>query len=80
VYPVDVIVEAADRQGLLRDISEVFAKEGMNVTGVNTQSVKDVRGGTAWMTFTVEVADSARLAQVLSLVGRIEGVRSARRK
>jgi GTP pyrophosphokinase len=80
VYPVDVIVEAADRQGLLRDISEVFAKESMNVTGVNTQSVKDVRGGTAWMTFTVEVADSARLAHVLSVVGRIEGVRSARRK
>ena len=80
VYPVDVIVEAADRQGLLRDISEVFAKEGMNVTGVNTQSVKEVRGGTAWMTFTVEVADSARLARVLSLVGRIDGVRNARRK
>ena len=80
LYPVDVIVEAADRQGLLRDISEVFAKEGMNVTGVSTQSVKDVRGGTAWMTFTVEVADSARLARVLALVGRIESVRSARRK
>ena len=79
-YPVDVIVEAADRQGLLRDISEVFAKEGMNVTGVNTQSVKDPRGGTAWMTFTVEVADSARLSHVLALVGRVEGVRSARRK
>src|SRR5437868_12383914 len=30
VYPVDVAVEAADRQGLLRDISEVFAKEKMN--------------------------------------------------
>ncbi len=80
VYPVDVIVEAADRQGLLRDISEVFAKESMNVTGVKTQSVKDMRGGTAWMTFTVEVADSARLAHVLSVVGRVEGVRSARRK
>ena len=34
-------VEAADRQGLLRDISEVFAKEKMNVIGVQTQSVKD---------------------------------------
>jgi GTP pyrophosphokinase len=52
----------------------------MNVTGVNTQSVKDVRGGTAWMTFTVEVADSARLNQVLAAVDRIGGVRSARRK
>ena len=57
VYPVDVAVEAADRQGLLRDISEVFAKEKMNVIGVQTQSVK----GTAWMTFTVEVLDSGRL-------------------
>ena len=26
VYPVDVAVEAADRQGLLRDISDVFAR------------------------------------------------------
>jgi GTP pyrophosphokinase len=31
VYPVDVNIEALDRQGLLRDISEVFAKEKMNV-------------------------------------------------
>jgi GTP pyrophosphokinase len=80
VYPVDVLVEAGDRQGLLRDISEVFAKEKMNVTGVHTQSVKDARGGTAWMTFTVEVSDAARLAQVLGQVARVNGVRQARRK
>ncbi|HEX6704778.1 MAG TPA: bifunctional (p)ppGpp synthetase/guanosine-3',5'-bis(diphosphate) 3'-pyrophosphohydrolase [Albitalea sp.] len=80
LYPVDVMVEAADRQGLLRDISEVFAKEKMNVTGVKTQTVRDAQGGTAWMTFTVEVADSARLAQVLQLVARVSGVRAARRK
>ena len=80
LYPVDVIVEAADRQGLLRDISEVFAKEKMNVIGVNTQSVKDAQGGTAWMTFTIEVDDAARLAQVLVRVGKIGGVRSVRRK
>ncbi|MBC7469931.1 MAG: bifunctional (p)ppGpp synthetase/guanosine-3',5'-bis(diphosphate) 3'-pyrophosphohydrolase [Ramlibacter sp.] len=76
VYPVDVSVEAADRQGLLRDISEVFAKEKMNVIGVQTQSVK----GTAWMTFTVEVADSARLAKVLGVVADVRSVRSARRR
>ena len=79
-YPVDVVVEAADRQGLLRDISEVFAKEKMNVTGVRTQSVKDATGGTAWMTFTVEVAEASRLAAVLGQVARLPGVRSARRK
>jgi GTP pyrophosphokinase len=76
VYPVDVAIEAADRQGLLRDISEVFAKEKMNVIGVQTQSVK----GTAWMTFTVEISDSQRLAKVLGLVDDVKGVRSARRR
>ncbi|KAB2902194.1 MAG: bifunctional (p)ppGpp synthetase/guanosine-3',5'-bis(diphosphate) 3'-pyrophosphohydrolase, partial [Burkholderiaceae bacterium] len=76
VYPVDVAVEATDRQGLLRDISEVFAREKTNVIGVQTQSVK----GTAWMTFTVEVADSGRLNKVLSIVAGVQGVRSARRR
>jgi GTP pyrophosphokinase len=76
VYPVDVAVEASDRQGLLRDISDVFAKEKTNVIGVQTQSVK----GTAWMTFTVEVSDSGRLNKVLGIVASIPGVRSARRR
>ena len=83
-FPVDVAIEASDRQGLLRDISEVFAKEKMNVIGVQTQSVKDKTGnsgvGTAWMTFTVEVAQSGRLKQVLAVVAGVAGVRSARRR
>ncbi|MFN5179057.1 RelA/SpoT family protein, partial [Limnohabitans sp.] len=76
VYPVDVALQAQDRQGLLRDISEVFAKEKMNVIGVQTQSVK----GVAWMTFTVEVSDSALLTRVLQLVQGVQGVRTARRR
>jgi len=76
VYPVDVAVEASDRQGLLRDISEVFAREKTNVIGVQTQSVK----GTAWMTFTVEVSDAERLNKVLGIVAAVQGVRSARRR
>ena len=80
LYPVDVIVEATDRQGLLRDISEAFSKDRMNVTGVKTQSVRDSSGGTAFMTFTVEVADAARLAQVLRVVAQTSGVRAVRRK
>ena len=76
VYPVDVSIAAGDRPGLLRDISEVFAKEKMNVTGVNTQTVR----GTASMTFTLEVSDAARLAPVLESVARVAGVRWARRR
>jgi GTP pyrophosphokinase len=78
VYPVDVLIEADDRPGLLRDISEVFAKEKMNVTAVQTQSARD--RSAAWMTFTVEVADASRLAAALALVGRVAGVRHARRR
>lgn len=80
LYPVDVAVEAADRQGLLRDISEVFSKDRMNVIGVKTQSVRDRSGGTAFMTFTVEVADATRLNQALSMVAQISGVRTVRRR
>ena len=78
VYPMDVVVEAADRPGLLRDVSEVFAKAQMNVTGVNTQSARD--RSSAWMTFTVEVADAVRLQQVLAQIGAVQGVRHARRR
>ena len=76
VYPVDVAVEAFDRQGLLRDISEVFAKEKMNVIGVQTQSVK----GMAWMTFTVEICDAVGLNKVLGSVRGVKGVKAARRR
>ena len=70
LYPVEVSVEASDRQGLLRDISEVFAKEKMNVVGGQTQSVK----GIAWMTFTVEVADASLLKKVMQSVKAVSGV------
>ena len=76
VYPVDVAVQATDRQGLLHDISEVFTKEKMNVIGVQTQSVR----GTALMIFTVEVSDAGRLHKVLGVVAELPGVKSARRR
>ena len=76
MYPVDVAIQASDRQGLLRDISEVFSKEKMNVIGVQTQSIK----GTAWMTFTVEVVSAGRLNRVLGIVAGVKGVRAARRR
>jgi len=76
VYPVDVAVEAADRQGLLRDISEVFSKEKINVTGVQTHSIK----GMAYMTFTVETRDAGLLPKVLDNLKGVKGVRHARRR
>jgi GTP pyrophosphokinase len=75
-YPVDIQILADDRQGLLRDISEVFAKEKINVIGVKTQSVHDQ----ARMIFTVEILDTLRLGKVLTIVSAVAGVKHAHRQ
>jgi len=80
VYAMDIVVEAADRQGLLRDISEVLTKQRVNVIGVASQSTKGSGERRAFMTFTVEIDNAERLAQVLQMVGRVDGVESARRR
>ncbi|MEW5890780.1 MAG: bifunctional (p)ppGpp synthetase/guanosine-3',5'-bis(diphosphate) 3'-pyrophosphohydrolase [Pseudomonadota bacterium] len=74
-YPVDIMVEAQDRQGLLRDISEVLSREKINVTAVNTQS----RQGQAHMEFTIEVSGVPQLQRALSLIREIPSVFSASR-
>jgi GTP pyrophosphokinase len=75
VFPVDLFVLAADRQGLLRDISEIFSREKINVTGVNTQSAK----GQARMTFTVEIGATSQLQKALAAIGEVTGILEARR-
>ena len=80
VYPVDVVIEAVDSQGLLKAILEVFSKDKLNVIAANTQSHRSSGGDTAVMTFTVEVTNSARLNKVLSQVLEVQGVHSARRR
>jgi len=76
VFPVDVAVRAHDRQGLLRDISEILSRERLNVTAVSTQSRQHV----ATMFFTVEVADLDQLRRALAQIGEVSGVFSASRR
>jgi GTP pyrophosphokinase len=80
IYPVDVIVEAIERPGLLRDVLEVFAKDKLNVAAVNTQSARSTKSETGRFSLTVEVPDSGRLSQSLRSLAQIAGVRSARRR
>ena len=75
VFACDIIVDAHDRQGLLRDISEIFTRERLNVVGVNTQS----KQGKAHMSFTVEVTNLQQLQRTLSLIHDVEGVVGVRR-
>ena len=75
VFAVDIVVEANDRQGLLRDVSEVLTKEKLNVVAVSTQS----KGGVAHMRFTAEVGNVEQINRTLTLLHSIEGVVGARR-
>ena len=75
VYPVDIFILANDRQGLLRDITEIFSREKINVVGVNTQSAR----GQARMSFTAEISSTAQLQKALLVIRDVVGVLEVQR-
>lgn len=76
LYQVDITVQAMDRQGLLRDISEVLSREKLNVIAVNTLTKK----GTAYMRFTMEVGGIKQVQRAITLIREVSGVIDAQRK
>ncbi len=76
LYQVDISVQAADRQGLLRDISEVLSREKLNVIAVNTLTKK----GTAYMRFTMEVGGIKQVQRAITLIREVSGVIDAQRR
>ena len=76
LYPVELTVQAQDRPGLLRDLSEVFARLRLNVIAVHTQTKASV----AHMAFTVEIRAGAELPLALAALSDVSGVFEARRR
>jgi GTP pyrophosphokinase len=72
LYPVEVHVEAVDRQGLLRDIANVLSNEKINVLAVNTGTNKDEH--MAHMRLTIEVRDAQQLSRALDRIGQVRNV------
>jgi GTP pyrophosphokinase len=77
-YPVTVMVQGADRIGLLRDIVEVVADLGINITGTNITTNKKDRSAT--ITATLEVSSNDQVVRVLGKIERVQGVERARRQ
>ncbi|MGA0025393.1 MAG: RelA/SpoT family protein, partial [Burkholderiales bacterium] len=75
-FPVEIVVDATDRTGLLRDISEVLSRERVNVTATRSSS-NDL---SARMRFTVEIRNLDQLRQVLGLIRGVRGVLQAERR
>ena len=71
-FQVDIRVLAADRKGLLRDISSIFTNEEVDVLGVNSQSNR--KTDRASMRFTIEIKDMRQLSRLLEKVAQLPDV------
>lgn len=75
LFPIELEVMARDRNGLLRDISDIFSRNKLNVIAVQTLT----RDNLATMRFTVEVKQVNDLPRVLSTLSDIKDVQTVRR-
>jgi GTP pyrophosphokinase len=78
VYASEILVEIADRKGLLRDVSDVVNSEHVNITAINTTNDRSTH--VARLNLTVEIVDTAQLERVLHKLQQLPEARFARRK
>ena len=78
VYPVDIEIEAYDRSGLLRDITQALSSSKSDVLAMNTISNKDEN--TATMTVTLEISSLEQLARLLAQIRNLPNIIDVRRK
>ena len=78
VYPVDIEIEAYDRSGLLRDITQVLSASKSDVLSLNTLSNRD--DNTATMIVTVEINSLEQLARLLAQIRNLPNIIDVRRK
>lgn len=76
-YPVDIVIKAYDRSGLLRDVTQVLLNERINVLAVNTRSNKE--DNTASMQLTIEIPGLDALSRLLARISQLPNIIEARR-
>jgi GTP pyrophosphokinase len=77
-YPVDLILRAHDRTGLIRDISTVLADEKASVMDLSSHT--DKKTMQTVMDISVEISDLPALSTAISRLEQIPNVLSVRRK
>jgi GTP pyrophosphokinase len=77
LLPVQIRVEAFDRRGLLRDVSDVMAMERLSINGVNSNT--DPNDRVATIVMRTAVRDTEQLRQVLQRLARVANVLKAER-
>ncbi|MBF6616560.1 MAG: bifunctional (p)ppGpp synthetase/guanosine-3',5'-bis(diphosphate) 3'-pyrophosphohydrolase [Candidimonas sp.] len=74
LYPVDISIHAQQSPTLLRDLSEIFAKQRLNVVSINTHS----RRSLAHLVVTIEVKSGDQIARALAALNELAGVSASR--
>ena len=74
--PVDIHIEAYDRRGLLRDLTQIIDKENVNIRKVETLSTDD---NIASLKLHIEVTGLAQLSKLLAKLEQQPGILHARR-
>jgi GTP pyrophosphokinase len=75
--PARVSIEAFDRRGLLRDISDLIAEEHLSIEGVSSHTDPDDR--IARFEVRLTVRDAADLARLQRKLGKIPNVFQVKR-
>ena len=76
-FTVGLMVQALDRQKLLRDVTTAISEMGVNILGSSSHT--DPRTRTATLRFSVELADPGHLEHILSQIKRVNAVYDASR-
>ena len=75
-FRVEIVVEATDRMGLLKDVTIAIGDAGGNIMSAATQTSSQ---GIARLRFLVSISDASLLDSLLAIVSRVPSVYDARR-
>ena len=75
-FQVEIVVEASDRMGLLKDITIAITDAGANILSASTQTTRE---GGARLRFQVAISGANLLDSLLASVSRVPSVYEARR-
>jgi GTP pyrophosphokinase len=76
-YPVSVCVKAYDRDGLIRDITNLIANEGINMNQVQVDFTQKKKLNVAILDLVLEVKDVDQLMKVLTRIEALPNVLEA---
>lgn len=77
-YPVDLLINAFDRAGLVRDITNVLAEDNINVAGLEIAT--DRKEQTVRINMTIEIEGVTSLSKVLTKIEQVPNVLGVRHR